>query len=128
MRVQKTHCLASSSVTLSPRVQRPDLVPPPPPVAGTPPLPAGGLKKLEELDLENTLISDAGCATLAAALSSGDLPTLKKLHLRDILASAEAKAAVYEARAGLEGAEVVTDDEDEVEDEGEDEDDWGEEE
>ena len=44
------------------------LVAPPPPAAGTPPPPAGGLKKLEELDIEDTGITDAGCATLAAAL------------------------------------------------------------
>jgi len=101
------------------------LVPPPPP-AGTPPPPAGGLKKLEELDLDTLISSDAGCATLAAALASGALPALKTLDLRYIRASDEAKAAVYEARAGLE--EDSTDDEEEDEDEGEDEDDWGEEE
>ena len=85
-----------------------------PPPAGTPPLPAGGLKKLELLDLRSTEVSDAGCATLAAALNSGALPALKNLYLRDIRrVSAEAKAAVYEARAGLEGAEY--DDEDEEE-------------
>ena len=46
------------------------LVAPPPPT-GTPPRPAGALKKLKELHLEDTLVTDAGCATLAAALSSG---------------------------------------------------------
>ena len=97
------------------------LLAPPPPAAGTPPRPAGGLKKLEELDIEETLITDAGCATLAAALDSGALPALEKLGLASIPASDEAKAAVYEARANLRGAEIVTDDEDE--DEGEDE--WG---
>ena len=90
------------------------LVAPPPP-AGTPPPPAGGLKKLEELQLEDTLISDAGCATLAAALASGALPALKTLDLRNIPASDEAKAAVYEARAGLE--ETAHEDEDDEEDE-----------
>ena len=77
------------------------LVAPPPP-AGTPPRLAGGLKQLERLDLRFNEVSDSGCATLAAALNSGALPALKKLHLRGIAASAEAKAAVYEARAGLE--------------------------
>ena len=53
------------------------LVAPPPPAAGTPPPPAGGLKKLELLDLRCTQITDAGCATLAAALDSGALPALR---------------------------------------------------
>ena len=80
------------------------LVAPPPP-AGTPPPPAGALKKLEELDLGDTQVSNAGCATLAAALDSGALPALKKLDLGFIPASDEAKAAVYEARANLKGAD-----------------------
>ena len=50
---------------------------PPPPAAGTPPPPAGGLKKLEALDLSGTQVTDAGCATLAAALDSGALPALE---------------------------------------------------
>ena len=33
----------------------------PPPPAGTPPLPTGGLKKLEELNLKGTQVTDAGC-------------------------------------------------------------------
>jgi hypothetical protein len=78
------------------------LVAPPPP-AGTPPLPAGGLKKLRVLSLDYTKITDAGCATLAAALDSGALPALKTLRLSDIAASDAAKAAVYEARANLLG-------------------------
>ena len=105
-----------------------------PPPAGTPPLPAGGLKKLELLVLDGTQITDAGCASLAAALNSGALPALEKLDLTDIPASAEAKAAVYEARADLEGAESDEDaDEDADEDEwdadaDEDEDEWDEDE
>eukprot|EP00964_Phaeocystis_antarctica_P077610 scaffold48194_cov69-Phaeocystis_antarctica.AAC.2 len=79
------------------------LVAPPPP-AGTLPLPTGGLKKLKELDLDYTEITDAGCASLAAALESGALLALETLELDDIPASAAAKAAVYEARANL-GAE-----------------------
>ena len=75
----------------------------PPPPAGTPPPPAGGLKKLELLELSRTQVTDAGCATLAAALSSGELPALGHLALAHIPASAEAKAALYEARANLRG-------------------------
>ena len=73
----------------------------PPPSAGTPPLPAGRLKKLEELHLEDTQVTDAGCAALAAVLDSGALPALKVLKLDGIPASDAAKAAVYEARANL---------------------------
>eukprot|EP00964_Phaeocystis_antarctica_P108724 scaffold73263_cov65-Phaeocystis_antarctica.AAC.7 len=76
------------------------LVAPPPP-AGTLPLATGGLKMLRELDLDDTQITDAGCAALAAALDSGALPALKVLKLDGIPASEAAKAAVYEARANL---------------------------
>ena len=72
---------------------------PPPPPAGAPPLPTGGLKKLKELDLSDTQVTDAGCAALAAALDSGALPALEKLALEYIPASGVAKAAVYAARA-----------------------------
>ena len=65
------------------------LVAPPPP-AGTPPLPTGGLKKLKVLDLGYTQVTDAGCAALAAALGSGALPALLTLELNDIPASAAA--------------------------------------
>ena len=51
---------------------------PPPPPAGAPPPPAGGLKQLKLLDLSGTQITDAGCATLAAALDSGALPALER--------------------------------------------------
>ena len=81
------------------------LLAPPPPPAGTPPPPAGALKKLEELDLGDTQVSNAGCATLAAALDSGALPALEELYLFGIPASAAAKAAVYAARANLVGRE-----------------------
>jgi len=71
------------------------LVAPPPP-------PAGGLKKLETLNLAHTQVTDAGCAALAAALGSGTLPALDNLNLRDTrLASAAAISAVYAARDGL---------------------------
>ena len=69
----------------------------PPPPAGTPPLPTGGLKKLKWLDLDGTQVTDAGCAALAAALDSGALPALVTLDLDDIPASAAAKDAVREA-------------------------------
>ena len=72
------------------------LVAPPPP-AGTPPLPTGGLKKLKKLNLSYTQITDAGCAALTAALNSGMLPALVTLGLHHIPASASAKAAVREA-------------------------------
>ena len=71
------------------------LVAPPPP-AGAPPPTTGGLKKLNWLDLSRTQITDAGCATLAAALDSGALPALEHLYLAGIPASAAAKAAVYD--------------------------------
>ena len=68
------------------------LVAPPPP-AGTPPPPAGGLKKLQELDLDCTRITDAGCATLAAALDSGALPALEELELEGTRVSVAANAS-----------------------------------
>jgi len=71
------------------------LLAPPPPAAGTP-RPAGGLKKLEELDLSFTQVSDTGCATLVAALDSGTLPALEELGVF-AHASPEARAAVSEA-------------------------------
>ena len=71
------------------------LVAPPPP-AGTPPLPAGGLKKLKVLDLDSTQIADAGCAALAAVIDSSVLPALVTLSLDDIPASVAAIDAVSE--------------------------------
>ena len=65
------------------------------------PPPAGGLKKLSGLCLDESQITDAGCAALAAALDSGALPALERLGLYDIPASAAAKEAVHEARANL---------------------------
>ena len=62
------------------------------------PPPSGVLTKLTELDLSYTQITDAGCATLAAALDGGALPALeKKLHLHGIPASGDAQHAVHEA-------------------------------
>ena len=74
------------------------LVAPPPP-AGAPPPTAVGLAKLRTLELTSTQVTDAGCATLAAALGSGALPALQRLNLAGIPASAAAKAAV--GRVGL---------------------------
>ena len=83
---------------------------------------------LELLNLEDTHVTDAGCAALAAALDSGALPALKVLKLDGIPASDAAKAAVYEARANLVGVESDDDDvlalvDSEVED-GESENEW----
>ena len=78
------------------------LVAPPPP-AGAPPPTTGGLAQLKWLKLSSTQITDAGCATLTAALESGALPALEHLFLGGIPASAAAKAAVYGARANLMG-------------------------
>eukprot|EP00964_Phaeocystis_antarctica_P006807 scaffold3683_cov45-Phaeocystis_antarctica.AAC.2 len=72
------------------------LVAPPPP-AGVPPLPTGGLMKLKTLNLNNTQVTDAGCATLAAALDSGALPALETPKLNYCPASAAAKAAVHKS-------------------------------
>ena len=69
------------------------LVAPPPP-AGAVPLPTGGLAKLMTLYLCNAQITDAGCATLAAALDGGALPALEDLRLYGIPASDAAKAAL----------------------------------
>eukprot|EP00964_Phaeocystis_antarctica_P087684 scaffold55693_cov60-Phaeocystis_antarctica.AAC.2 len=80
------------------------LVAPPPP-AGAPPLPTGGLKKLELLNLNHTQVTDGGCAALAAALNNGALPALETLTLDRIPASDAAKAAVYAARANLRADE-----------------------
>ena len=65
-----------------------------PPPAGELPPPKSGLTKLKLLDIGFTQITDAGCATLAAALDSGALPALKTLYLQKIPASPAARAAV----------------------------------
>ena len=71
----------------------------PPPPAGALPTTTGGLKKLTMLDLEDTKVSDAGCATVISALDSGALPALMALDLDGIPASAAAKEAVQAAQA-----------------------------
>ena len=68
------------------------------------PLPlAGGLSltKLSQFALEATQISNAGCATIAAALDSGALPALEVLYLRGIPADAAAKDAIKSTTAFL---------------------------
>ena len=77
------------------------LVAPPLP-AGAPPPATGVLAKLKELYLWGTQTTDAGCATVAAALDSGALPALEELQLGSIPASAAAIAAVYAARVNLQ--------------------------
>ena len=69
------------------------LVAPPPPAGALPPS-AGGLKKLKELYLNNTQVTDAGCAVLASALDRGALRPLEWLNLYRIPASAAANEAV----------------------------------
>ena len=69
----------------------------PPLPAGTPPLPAAGLKKLKVLDLRHTQITGPRCAALVAALDSGALPALVALKLDRTQASAAASDAVREA-------------------------------
>ena len=71
----------------------------PPPPAGAPLLPTGGLKKLEKLYLSYTQITDAGCAALVAALDSFELPALEELTLHDTPASAAAIDGMREALA-----------------------------
>ena len=60
----------------------------------TPPLPTGGLKELEVLGLCGTQVTNAGCATLVAALDSGALPALEEIYLDGTSASDAAIAAV----------------------------------
>ena len=42
----------------------------------------GVLQSLEELHLAHNLLSDTGCSTLVAALSSGACPSLRRILLR----------------------------------------------
>ena len=58
------------------------------------------------LNLCETQVADAGCATLAAAFDSGALPALEHLYLEGIPASAAAKAAVYAAARRAAGLRV----------------------
>ena len=81
----------------------------PPPLAGAPSPPTGVLAKLKRLGLENTKISDAGCAALVVAIDSDALPALVEISLEGSLASDAAKEAVYEAvvRAADAAADVA---------------------
>ena len=76
-----------------------------PPPADAPPPQAEALAKLKVLNLGKSQITDDGCAQLASRLRSGALPALERLGLRGISASDAARAAVYEARPGLQGWE-----------------------
>ena len=69
----------------------------PPPRAGAPPPTTGGLATFNWLNLWDTRITDAGCATLASALNSGALPALLECELEGIPARAAARAAVAKA-------------------------------
>ena len=74
------------------------LLAPPPLPAGALPSPAGVLTKLQRFSLDDTQVSDAGCAALTAALESGVLPALRYIGgLTSTPASAAAGAAVKEA-------------------------------
>ena len=75
------------------------LVAPLPPAGALWP-PTGALTELKALDLRYTQITDAGCATLAAALDSGALPALESVALNGTFASAAAKDSVAEALSG----------------------------
>ena len=80
------------------------VAPPPPPPAGAPPTAAGALTALTTVWLNDTQITDTGCATLAAAIRSGALPALHDLYLwRGTLASAASRTAVFEALVSLRG-------------------------
>ena len=89
--------------------------------------------KLKVLYLSDTQVTDAGCATLAAALDSGALPVLDELYLDGIPASAASKAAMHEARANLNDGDLASENEEsgseseEEDEEGEDESEDGEE-
>ena len=69
----------------------------PPPTAGAPPPTTAVLAKLKLLFLNQTQITDVGCAALAAAFDRGVLPELKTILLIGIPASAAARATVDEA-------------------------------
>ena len=81
------------------------LVAPPPAAAGAPPTTTGALMTtLRQVWLNDTQITDTGCAALAAAIRSGALPGLHNLYIRGCtLASAAARAAVFEALVSLRG-------------------------
>ena len=89
------------------------LVAPLPLLAGAlPPQPTGVLAKLKGLDIHSTEVTDAGGASLAAAIDSGALPALENVSLGGqhlcretgavkAFASSASRAAVYEALAKI---------------------------
>ena len=83
----------------------------PPPAAGALSLPAGALTKLKSIGLGYTRVTDAGCASLAAALDSGALPALEQLGLSSVVwpptASAAARAAVQQALLQAQMRELI---------------------
>ena len=54
------------------------------------------LKKLEVGGME-AAITDAGCATLTAAIDSGTLPAVEEISLKQMFASDASRAAVQDA-------------------------------
>ena len=82
-----------------------------PPPAGALSLPAGALTKLKSIGLGYTRVTDAGCASLAAALDSGALPALEQLGLSSVVwpptASAAARAAVQQALLQAQMRELI---------------------
>ena len=63
----------------------------------------GGAPNLEQLDINNTGVGDAGVTALAACLRVGGAPKLERIGLTDgNPVSAAAVQAVQEAREGLE--------------------------
>ena len=79
---------------------------PPPLAAGAPTTTTAGLAKLKVLFLSRTQVTDAGCATLAAALDSSALPALVYLNLKACPASDAAQAAVQKALANSQSRRV----------------------
>ena len=70
----------------------------PPPAAGALRPPTGVLTRLKKLDVGgNWQITDAGCATLTAAIDSGILPVIEEIDLKHIHASDASRAAVQDA-------------------------------
>ena len=101
------HCNAFGDEGLAALVAPPPAADAPAAAAGAPPPPTGALTNLECLALDLTKVSDAGYATLAAALDGGALPALDTLSLTNfhnmtmgegfVPASAAAKASLQEA-------------------------------
>ena len=89
-------CVSRSLWQPDRRREPPALVAPPPP-AGAPPPTTGGLAA--QLLFSDTQITDAGCATLAAALNSGALPALEELYLPDSFHVSAAAKALFMRRA-----------------------------